>query len=196
MADVYGVVVGATTVGANTRTTEVGVDHGTPALAFINVALTGIETSFANSNSTFHLVTAALDGFAEMYGIGTPDSGNCVYVVHANHLNSGAVDDARELARPRRQFIAYRGHAQHDMKIVANAVKEELGESLRGIKNLCLFGSRAQVAQDRVLRATITNSQKVGGKQIEKQLHVYCWVYIPFRLWGTGSTPRPLRGFD
>lgn len=92
MADVYGVVVGATTVGANTRTTEVGVDHGTPALAFINVALTGIETTFANSNSTFHLVTAALDGFAEMYGIGTPDSGNCVFVVHANTLNSGAVD--------------------------------------------------------------------------------------------------------
>jgi hypothetical protein len=96
MADVYSVSVGSTTVGANARTTEVGFDHGTPALGFYKITLTGIETSYTAANSTFHKAIAALEGFAELYGVGTPASSNVVFVCNDNSANDGSTAGAAD----------------------------------------------------------------------------------------------------
>lgn len=96
MADVYSVAVGGTTVGANSRTTTVGFDHGTPALGFYKIVLTGIDTTYTNSNSTFHKAIAALEGFAELYGVGTPASGNVVFVCNDNTANDGSTAGAAD----------------------------------------------------------------------------------------------------
>ena len=83
MANTFGVV------SPNAKKVEVGFDLGTPALAFYKITLTGIETNYANSDSTFAKTINAFQGFAELYGVGTPASGAVVVVVNANTANDG-----------------------------------------------------------------------------------------------------------
>jgi hypothetical protein len=58
---------------------------------FVKCAATGIETSYAAADSDFEQVVRALAKFCTITIVGTPASGNCVFVVEG--LPSGNVKD-------------------------------------------------------------------------------------------------------
>ena len=93
MADVYAVVVGASTVGANARVTKANYGMGTPTLTFVKVAAvhdsTAVNFSAETANSNLHLAVAALSGFAEIYWVDGGTAGFTV-AVNAATANSGS----------------------------------------------------------------------------------------------------------
>ena len=87
MANVYDQAIGsgsAVTIGANARTTEAGT-IGVPAIQWIKVASTGIETNYTDNNSAWSQATAVMQsmGYQIIYAP-APASGACVYLVDAN----------------------------------------------------------------------------------------------------------------
>lgn len=90
MANTFGVL------SPNAKKVQPGFNFGTPALAFYKITLTGIETNYANSDSVFAKTINALQGFAELYGVGTPASGAVVIVVNENTQQDSTGNDWAE----------------------------------------------------------------------------------------------------
>jgi hypothetical protein len=105
MADVYNLASGATTVGANARKVAPTTRISTPPLVFVNVAavhnaaavdfrkedIAGLAatTTFTNANSVFSRAVIALQGFAEIYVVGTPSATSFTVVVNSATANAG-----------------------------------------------------------------------------------------------------------
>ena len=68
-------------VAANYLKARPSTRFSTRQLAFFNIAVTGIETSFEAPNSLFSKVIRAVQVVAEIYAVGTPASGNVIVVV-------------------------------------------------------------------------------------------------------------------
>ena len=100
MADLY------SSIGGNARNVKVGSQLGTPALQLIEIA--AIEDSSAVDFTKFDLAGAgvyttsgslmskavlALQGFAEVYIVGTPSTGEFVVAVNANTANRDVDND-------------------------------------------------------------------------------------------------------
>lgn len=60
-------------------------------LKFVKVAASGIETSYNTTNSDFEQAVRALAKFCTITVVGTPASGNCMFVVEG--LPAGNVQD-------------------------------------------------------------------------------------------------------
>jgi hypothetical protein len=63
------------------KSTAPFTQFGTRELQIINVAQTGIATSYANADSLFSKTVRALQQTAEIYAVGTPASGNCQFII-------------------------------------------------------------------------------------------------------------------
>ena len=97
MADLYG-----TTVAANARKIP-GTDRlgsvGIRELWFFNSALTGVHTNYTYSNSTFAKCILGVETSAELFFVGTPDSGNVIVAVATDTADdSGNVDASPTVA--------------------------------------------------------------------------------------------------
>ncbi len=73
-----------TTVATNYAKTSPSSRFGTRDLTFYSVALTGVETGFADSNSTFAQAVRGIMLNAEVFFIGTPAAGAFVVAVAAD----------------------------------------------------------------------------------------------------------------
>jgi hypothetical protein len=74
-----------TTVAANyLKSTANFSQFGTRELAFISIAVSGLDTNYANANSLFAKTVRALQQQAEVYFVGTPASGAVVAIIAAD----------------------------------------------------------------------------------------------------------------
>jgi len=74
-----------TTVAANyLKTTGNFSQFGTRELAFISISVSGLDTTYANANSTFSKTVRALQQQVEVYYVGTPASGAVVAIIAAD----------------------------------------------------------------------------------------------------------------
>ena len=74
-----------TTVAANyLKTTGNFSQFGTRELAFISISVSGLDTTYANANSTFSKTVRALQQLVEVYFVGTPASGAVVAIIAAD----------------------------------------------------------------------------------------------------------------
>ena len=74
-----------TTVAANyLKSTANFSQFGTRELAFISISVTGLDTNYANANSTFSKTVRALQQLVEVYFVGTPASGAVVAIIAAD----------------------------------------------------------------------------------------------------------------
>ena len=64
-----------TTVAANYLKTVPTTQFGTRRLSVINIAISGVDTNFANANSLFSRSVRALQQTAEVWAVFTPASG-------------------------------------------------------------------------------------------------------------------------
>lgn len=107
MADVYDKDTGnGVLVGANARKITKSTRFGTPPLVFVNVAAVhnsaavdfrkediagaGATTTWENANSIFARAVLALQGFGEVYMVGTPNATSFTIVMNSSTLNNGA----------------------------------------------------------------------------------------------------------
>jgi hypothetical protein len=85
-------------VAANYLRTKPSTRFATRQLAFMRIDCTGIENDAEDSNSLFTRVVRGVQLVAEVYAVGTPDSGSVIVVVGADtnaaeaELNSMAVN--------------------------------------------------------------------------------------------------------
>lgn len=91
MADLYG-----TTVAANARKVAATTQFGTPVLGFYKVVIGGgstpdLSTTPTASDSNFAKAVLALQGYAELFMVGTPDATSFVFAVNANTANDSDV---------------------------------------------------------------------------------------------------------
>jgi hypothetical protein len=63
-------------------------NFATRKLGFFKIALSGIETNYANVGSTFQLAIQGVQQIAELYAVGTPDSGNVIVVLSLDTITS------------------------------------------------------------------------------------------------------------
>jgi hypothetical protein len=71
-------------VTANYLKTKPSTRFATRQLAFMQIDVTGIENNAGDSNSLFTKVVRGVQLVAELYAVGTPDSGRVIVVVGAD----------------------------------------------------------------------------------------------------------------
>jgi len=79
----------ATTVGANYLKAAPSTAFGTRKLLVLNIAMTAIETNYANANSLFSKTIRALQQTAEIHAVFTPTTNSVNVVISADSQWSG-----------------------------------------------------------------------------------------------------------
>jgi hypothetical protein len=77
-------LVGSTVAANYLKTTGNFSQFGTRELAFISIAVTALDTNYANANSLFSKTVRALQQSVEVYFVGTPASGAVVAIIAAD----------------------------------------------------------------------------------------------------------------
>lgn len=93
--DNTGTGIAASYLSANNLKSVASSRFGTRELSFIKITLSGIETSYTASNSTFVKALKGLQTMAEIYMVGTPASNNVIVAVAADTLTTA--DSATDL---------------------------------------------------------------------------------------------------
>jgi len=70
-----------TSVAANYLVAAPSTNFSTRQLSIINVAQAAIHTGFAAADSLFSKTVRALQQTAEVYAVGTPNAGNCQFII-------------------------------------------------------------------------------------------------------------------